>query len=169
MATAPAAHAPAENPFDNAIEQLNAVADRLHLDEGMREVLRHCKREFTVNFPVQMDDGSIRVFTGYRVHHNEARGPVKGGLRYGPNVTLDEVRAVDVDDVEVRRRRAAVRRREGWRHRRSPRAQQARAGAHDAPLRGRDRHPSSVPNRMCPRPIWARTARSWRGSWTRTA
>ena len=96
MAAAPAAHAPAENPFDNAIEQLNAVADRLGLDEGMCEVLRHCKREFTVNFPVQMDDGSIRVFTGYRVHHNEARGPVKGGLRYGPNVTLDEVRALSM-------------------------------------------------------------------------
>jgi glutamate dehydrogenase (NAD(P)+) len=96
MTTAPAAHAPAENPLDNAIEQLNAVADRLGLDEGMREVLRHCKREFTVNFPVQMDNGSIRVFTGYRVHHNEARGPVKGGLRYGPNVTLDEVRALSM-------------------------------------------------------------------------
>ena len=96
MTIASAAHAPAENPFDNAIEQLNAVADQLGLDEGMREVLRHCKREFTVNFPVQMDDGSIRVFTGYRVHHNEARGPVKGGLRYSPNVTLDEVRALSM-------------------------------------------------------------------------
>ena len=91
-----AAQAPAENPFDNAIEQFNAIAERLHLDEGMREVLRHCKREFTVNFPVQMDDGSIRVFTGYRVHHNEARGPVKGGLRYSTNVSLDEVRALSM-------------------------------------------------------------------------
>jgi glutamate dehydrogenase (NAD(P)+) len=62
----------------------------------MREVLRHCKREFTVHFPVQMDDGSIRVFTGYRVHHNEARGPVKGGLRYSSNVSLDEVRALSM-------------------------------------------------------------------------
>jgi len=96
MTTTAAAQAPAENPLDNAIEQLNAIADRLGLDEGMREVLRHCKREFTVNFPVQMDDGSIRVFTGYRVHHNEARGPVKGGLRYSPNVTLDEVRALSM-------------------------------------------------------------------------
>ena len=51
--TTAAAQAPAENPFDNAIEQFNAVAERLDLDEGMREVLRHCKREFTVNFPVQ--------------------------------------------------------------------------------------------------------------------
>src|SRR6185295_17942232 len=96
MTTTAAADAPADNPFDNAIEQFNAVADRLHLDEGMREVLRHCKREFTVNFPVQMDDGTVRVFTGYRVHHNEARGPVKGGLRYSPNVSIDEVRALSM-------------------------------------------------------------------------
>jgi glutamate dehydrogenase (NAD(P)+) len=96
MTIASAAQAPAENPFENAIEQFNAVADRLQLDEGMREVLRHCKREFTVNFPVNMDDGSIRVFTGYRVHHNEARGPVKGGLRYSPNVSLDDVRALSM-------------------------------------------------------------------------
>ena len=93
---AAAAQALAENPFDNAIEQFNVIAERLHLDEGMREVLRHCKREFTVNFPVQMDDGSIRVFTGYRVHHNEARGPVKGGLRYSTNVSIDEVRALSM-------------------------------------------------------------------------
>ncbi len=92
---APAAiRQPAENPFENALEQLEAAADRLRLDEGMREILRHCKREFTVNFPVRMDDGSLRVFTGYRVHHNEARGPVKGGLRYSTNVSLDEVRAL---------------------------------------------------------------------------
>lgn len=94
MAQAPVAQAPAENPYDTAIAQLNAAAARLGVDEGLCDVLRHCKREFTVNFPVQMDDGSIRVFTGYRVHHNEARGPVKGGLRYAPTVSVDEVRAL---------------------------------------------------------------------------
>jgi len=94
MAQTAVSQAPAENPFDNAIEQLDAAAARLGIDDGMREVLRHCKREFTMNFPVKMDDGSIRVFTGYRVHHNEARGPVKGGLRYSLNVSLDEVRAL---------------------------------------------------------------------------
>jgi glutamate dehydrogenase (NAD(P)+) len=94
--TTAGAQAPAENPFQNAIEQFDAVAEKLGLDDGMRQVLRHCKREFTVNFPVQMDDGSIRVFTGYRVHHNEARGPVKGGLRYSLNVSLDEVRALSM-------------------------------------------------------------------------
>jgi glutamate dehydrogenase (NAD(P)+) len=88
------AQRPAESAFETAIAQLDAVADRIGLDAGMRDVLRHCKREFTVNFPVKMDDGSIRVFTGHRVHHNEARGPVKGGLRYSPHVSLDEVRAL---------------------------------------------------------------------------
>jgi glutamate dehydrogenase (NAD(P)+) len=96
VTTAPAAAPPAENPFDTAVAQFNAVADRMNLDEGMREVLRHCKREFTVNFPVKMDDGSIRVFTGHRFHHNEARGPVKGGLRYSLNVSVDEVRALSM-------------------------------------------------------------------------
>ena len=96
MTQAPPAQAPAENPFDNALEQLNATADRLQLAPGMREILSHCTRELTVNFPVTMDDGSVRVFTGYRVHHNEARGPVKGGLRYSTNVSLDEVRALSM-------------------------------------------------------------------------
>ncbi len=94
MVQAPVAQQPAENPLESAVEQLDAAAKRLHVDHGMLDVLRHCKREFTTNFPVQMDDGSIRVFTGYRVHHNEARGPVKGGLRYSLNVSLDEVRAL---------------------------------------------------------------------------
>src|SRR5438552_2206513 len=96
MAIAQVAQAPAENPWDNARQQLAAVAERLKLDPGMREVLAHCKREFTVNFPVQMDDGTIHVFTGYRIHHNEARGPVKGGLRYSLNVSVDEVRALSM-------------------------------------------------------------------------
>ena len=89
MAQAPVAQVPAENPFDTAIAQLDAVADRIGLDAGMRDILRHCNRELTMNFPVKMDDGSIRVFTGYRVQHNDARGPVKGGLRYSANVSLD--------------------------------------------------------------------------------
>ncbi|TAK65009.1 MAG: Glu/Leu/Phe/Val dehydrogenase, partial [Dehalococcoidia bacterium] len=94
MVQAPVAQQPAENPLQSAIEQLDAAAKRLGVDPGMVDVLRHCKREFTTNFPVHMDDGSIRVFTGYRVHHNEARGPVKGGLRYSLNVSIDEVRAL---------------------------------------------------------------------------
>jgi glutamate dehydrogenase (NAD(P)+) len=94
MTSAAVAQARPENPFETAIAQLDAVARRIGLDHGMRDVLAHCHREFSVNFPVKMDDGSIRIFTGYRIHHNEARGPVKGGLRYSPDVSIDEVRAL---------------------------------------------------------------------------
>jgi glutamate dehydrogenase/leucine dehydrogenase len=82
------------NPFETAKRQIDIVADILNLDQGMREVLKHPKRELTVNFPVRMDDGSYRVFTGYRVQYNMARGPSKGGIRYHPQVSLDEVRAL---------------------------------------------------------------------------
>ncbi len=80
--------------LQTALAQFDAAAERLGLDPGVREVLRTCKRELSVNFPVQMDDGSIRVFNGYRVQHNLARGPAKGGLRYAASVSLDEVRAL---------------------------------------------------------------------------
>jgi len=83
-----------ENPYLTAQAQLRGVAAQLGLDEGMIELLAHPKRELAVNFPVRMDDGSTRIFTGYRVQHNEARGPVKGGIRYSPMVSLDEVRAL---------------------------------------------------------------------------
>ncbi|MDO8614429.1 MAG: Glu/Leu/Phe/Val dehydrogenase [Dehalococcoidia bacterium] len=77
-----------------ALSQLDAAAGRLHLDEGIHQMLRHCKRELVVHFPVQMDDGTTRVFEGFRVQHNLSRGPAKGGLRYHLNVCLDEVRAL---------------------------------------------------------------------------
>jgi glutamate dehydrogenase/leucine dehydrogenase len=82
------------NPFETAKRQVDIVADLIGLDGGMREVLKHPKRELTVNFPVRMDDGSLRVYTGHRVQYNMARGPCKGGIRYHPQVTLDEVRAL---------------------------------------------------------------------------
>ena len=77
-----------------ALRQFEDAARELKLDEGMVDFLRHPKRELTVNFPVTMDDGSMRMFTGYRVHHNTVRGPTKGGIRYHPNVDLNEVRAL---------------------------------------------------------------------------
>jgi glutamate dehydrogenase (NAD(P)+) len=83
-----------DNPYEMALAQFDAVADRLGLDDGLCQVLRVCKRELIVRFPVKMDDGSIRVFTGYRVCHNETRGPAKGGLRFNAAVCLDEVRAL---------------------------------------------------------------------------
>ena len=80
--------------FENALKQFRKAADIMDLDPNLRDVLAYPKRELTVNFPVRMDDGSIKVFTGHRVQHNVARGPAKGGIRYHPNVTLDEVKAL---------------------------------------------------------------------------
>ncbi|MBV8194904.1 MAG: Glu/Leu/Phe/Val dehydrogenase [Candidatus Dormibacteraeota bacterium] len=83
-----------ENPWVNAQRQFDDAADLLGLDPGLRRVLRAPKRELTVNFPVKMDDGSIEVVTGYRVQHSLVCGPTKGGIRFHPGVTLDEVRAL---------------------------------------------------------------------------
>jgi glutamate dehydrogenase (NAD(P)+) len=83
-----------ENPFENAQHQFDIAAEMLGLDQGIRRILRVPKLELSVNFPVKMDDGSIQIYTGYRVHHNIARGPAKGGLRFHPAVDIDEVRAL---------------------------------------------------------------------------
>jgi glutamate dehydrogenase (NAD(P)+) len=82
------------NPYKMAVAQFEAAADRLHLSDDMRAILRMPKRELSVNFPVRMDDGTVQVYTGFRVQHNINRGPAKGGIRYDANVTLDEVRAL---------------------------------------------------------------------------
>jgi glutamate dehydrogenase/leucine dehydrogenase len=82
------------NPFDSALEQLRIAAEYLKLEDGIHEMLSHPKREVTVSLPVRMDHGETHVFTGYRVQYSDARGPSKGGIRYHPNVTLDEVKAL---------------------------------------------------------------------------
>jgi glutamate dehydrogenase (NAD(P)+) len=82
------------NPWEVAQQQFDLAADRLNLDPGLRQVLREPRRELIVHFPVKMDDGSVQVFTGYRVQHNLGRGPAKGGIRYHQGVTLDEVKAL---------------------------------------------------------------------------
>src|SRR6202022_1037261 len=82
------------NPYHMAVQQFESAADQLNLSEDMREILRQPKRELTVNFPVRLDNGRIKTFTGYRVQHNVNRGPAKGGIRYSPEVTLDEVKAL---------------------------------------------------------------------------
>ena len=82
------------NPWAVAQQQFDLAAERLNLDEGMRRVLREPRRELTVHFPVKMDDGTVEVFTGYRVQHNLGRGPAKGGIRYHQDVSLDEVKAL---------------------------------------------------------------------------
>ena len=83
-----------ENPYTNAQRQFDIAADMLDLEGGLRKILRVPQRELTVTFPVKMDNGSIEVYTGYRIHHNITRGPAKGGIRYHPGVTIDEVRAL---------------------------------------------------------------------------
>ncbi len=83
-----------KTPLEMALEQYDHAVRYLSLKRGIEEYLRKPKRELTVNFPVKMDDRSVRIFTGYRVHHSTARGPSKGGIRYHPDATLDEVRAL---------------------------------------------------------------------------
>src|SRR5579862_4476774 len=82
------------NPRLSAEARFDEAAGRLGLDDGMQKVLRSPARELIVHIPVQLDDGRLEVFTGYRVQHSIARGPAKGGIRYAPDVTLDEVRAL---------------------------------------------------------------------------
>jgi glutamate dehydrogenase (NAD(P)+) len=88
-------HVAAEiNAWAVAQQQFDLAADRLNLDPGLRRVLREPRRELTVHFPVLMDDGSVQVFTGFRVQHNLSRGPAKGGIRYHQDVSIDEVKAL---------------------------------------------------------------------------
>ena len=82
------------NPWLAAEARFDEAADKLQIDEGLRKVLKAPTREITVNIPVQLDDGRLEVFTGYRVQHSIARGPGKGGIRFSPEVTLDEIRAL---------------------------------------------------------------------------
>jgi glutamate dehydrogenase (NAD(P)+) len=90
MATTPVSH----DPFEIAVAQFNKAVQYLEIDEGTAEILRHPQRELTVHFPVEMDDGRLEVYTGYRVHHSSILGPTKGGIRYHPSVNLNEVRAL---------------------------------------------------------------------------
>jgi glutamate dehydrogenase (NAD(P)+) len=82
------------NAFHVAQQQFDRAAKCINLDENTRAVLRETKRELTVSFPVKLDSGDVEVFTGYRVQHNIARGPAKGGIRYSRRLTIDDVRAV---------------------------------------------------------------------------
>ena len=82
------------NPYQAMLARLDQAAARLGLEPNVIAVLRECERELTVSLPVYMDDGSLRMFTGYRVHHSTSRGPAKGGIRFDANVHRDEVRAL---------------------------------------------------------------------------
>ena len=108
------------NPFEIAKQQFNRAADYLELEDSMRNVLQSVKRQLIVSIPVKMDGGEVKVFEGYRVQHNIARGPAKGGIRYHPGVTLDEVKALGLmDDLEMRHGGHSLRRRQGRRDLRS--------------------------------------------------
>ena len=85
-----------ENPFHIAQQQLRAVAETFHIDQRLVNILQECKKAVEVSVPTTLDNGSVRAFTGYRVTHNVARGPSKGGIRYHPDVTLDEVKALSM-------------------------------------------------------------------------
>src|SRR5207248_4835866 len=82
------------NPWEAQVARSNVAARKLNLDEGLWKILRQPSREIIVHIPVQIDDGTVESFTGFRVQHSIGRGPAKGGIRYGPNVTLDETRAL---------------------------------------------------------------------------
>ena len=82
------------NPFQTALDQFNQYAEYLGVEENIRRRIAAIDRELTVNFPVKMDDGSLQMFMGYRVQHDRSRGPFKGGIRYHPEVNLDEIRAM---------------------------------------------------------------------------
>src|ERR1700752_932060 len=94
MSTAEAASPLRENPYDLAKAQLRRVGEIFALDPNLIRVLSQCKKSVEVSIPVAMDDGSIEVYQGFRVTHNIARGPSKGGIRYHPDVTLDEVKSL---------------------------------------------------------------------------
>ncbi|HHV61854.1 MAG TPA: Glu/Leu/Phe/Val dehydrogenase [Firmicutes bacterium] len=82
------------NPFEIAQYQYDSVVKKMDIDEGIKEIMRYPERVLHVSFPVKMDDGSIRVFHGFRAQHSTARGPAKGGIRFHPDVTLEEVKAL---------------------------------------------------------------------------
>jgi len=84
------------NPFEVAQQQFDKVADMIGLDHSTRELLRQPLREYHFLIPVRMDDGSVKVFKGFRVQHNDARGPAKGGIRFHPLETIDTIRALSM-------------------------------------------------------------------------
>jgi glutamate dehydrogenase (NAD(P)+) len=90
----PAPPRPADDPWEMALRQFYRACEHVPMKRGIREYLAHPQRELTVNFPVKMDDGTVSIFTGYRIHHSMVLGPTKGGIRYSPHVNVSEVRAL---------------------------------------------------------------------------
>ena len=84
------------NPFEVALKQLDEAAELIKLDKGLQQVLSSPKRVLTVSLPIKLDGGELKVFTGFRSQHNDARGPYKGGIRYHPQVSIEEVKALSM-------------------------------------------------------------------------
>ncbi len=91
---APTLHATVDPTYQTALSQYDRAVSYLNIPEGLAEFMKWPKRELTVNFPVRMDNGDVKVFTGYRIHHNTVLGPSKGGMRYSSHVNQDEIRAL---------------------------------------------------------------------------
>ncbi len=85
---------PHENPWENVLTQLRHTAEIMKLDPNITRIIEKPEKTVITNFPVKMDDGSVEMFEGYRVQHSNHRGPCKGGVRYSPTVSLDEVKAL---------------------------------------------------------------------------
>ena len=159
-----------KNAYEVALENFDLAANALDLEENMRAMIKYPERILTVSMPVRMDTGKIVRFEGYRVQHSTQRGPAKGGIRYHPNVTIDEVKALAtwmtwkcaVVNIPYGGGKGGITC--------NPKEHvDGRTGAHDPPLcqrhsadhrtgEGHSRRPTSTPLR-----------RSWPGSWTPTA
>ena len=158
-----------KNPWLAAEARFDEAAERLDLDDGMRKVLRTPALEITVHIPVQLDDGRLEVFTGYRVQHSIARGPAKGGIRFAPDVTLDEVRALAswmtwkcaVVNIPFGGGKGGV-------ICDPQRALRWRTGTHHAPLHRRDHRLHRPRARRARARRQHQRRRPWPGSWTPT-
>ncbi len=154
--------------FGDAIAYFNEAADLLELDAGMRRILTHPSRQIIFSIPFQRDSGEIEVYTGYRVQYNFARGPAKGGIRFHPGVTLDEVTALAfwmtwkcaVVDLPFGGGKGGV-------TCDPTRSRRTSSSASRAATR-RNSSKSSVPTKTFRHPTSTRRRKSWRGSWTRT-
>ena len=154
----------ATSPWHTYLSQVDRVLPYLGPLARWSETLKRPKRALIVDVPIEMDDGTIAHFEGFRVQHNLSRGPGKGGVRYHPDVTLEEVMALSAwMTVKMRGGQPALRRRQG-RHPRRPEAALAEgAGAHHAPLHQRDRHHHRPAARHPRARRQHQRARSWRG------
>ena len=159
-----------DNAYELALENFDAAADVLGLDNDTREMIKYPERVLTVTVPVRMDDGHIHRFEAYRVQHSQVRGPAKGGIRYHPKVTLDEVKALAtwmtwkcaVVNIPFGGAKGGVTC--------DPKhMSQGRTGADDAALYQRDPARSSGRSRTFRRRMSTPIRRPWRGSWTPTA